>query len=50
MLGEQMFMIVTSSCEIDLLIIMYQPSLSLVTVFILMSILPDMSNAVPTFF
>ena len=50
MLGTYIFTIVTSSSWIDPLIIMWCPSLSLITVFILKSILCDMSIATPTFF
>ena len=49
MLGAYMFIIVMSSW-IYPLIIMYCPSLSLVTFFILKSILSDMSIATPAFF
>ena len=49
MLGAYIFTIVVSSW-IDPLIITECPSLSLVTVFILKSILSDMSFAIPAFF
>ena len=50
MLGAQIFTIVISSSWIDPLIIMQCPSLSLVIVFILKSILSDMIIATPAFF
>ena len=49
MLGTQMLTIVMSSSEIDPLIIMQCPSLSLV-IFILRSVLPDMSYSSFLFF
>ena len=49
MLGAYIFIIVVSSW-IDPLVIMQCPSLSLVTFFILKSILSDMSIAIPAFF
>ena len=50
MLGAHIFKIVISSSWIDPLIIMYHLSLSLVTFFILKSILSDMSIVTPAFF
>ena len=50
MLGEYIFTIVTSSSWIYPLIIMQCHSLSLVTVFILKSILSDVGIATPAFF
>ena len=50
MLGAQIFTILTPSSQIDPLIIIQCPSLSLVIVFILRSILSDMSIATPAFF
>ena len=50
MLGAYIFTIVVSSSWIDPLIIIWCPSLSLVTVFILKPILSDMSIATPAFF
>ena len=50
MLGAYIFIIVMSSSWIDPLIIMWCPSLSLFTAFILKSILSDMSIATPAFF
>ena len=49
-MGAYIFTIVISSSWIDLLIVMYCPSLSLVTVSILESILSDMNIATPVFF
>ena len=45
MLGAYIFIIVISSFGIDPLIIMYYPSMSLVTVFILKSMLSEISIA-----
>ena len=50
MLGAYILIIFVSSSWIDLLIIMECPSLSLVTFFILKSILSDMNIATPAFF
>ena len=50
MLGAYIFVIVISSSQIDPLIIMQCSSLSLITLFILKSILSDMSIATPAFF
>ena len=50
MLGAYIFIIVISSSWTDPLIIMYCPSLSLLTFFILKSILSDTSIATPAFF
>ena len=50
MLGAYIFIIVISSSGIDPLTIMLCPSLSLVTFFILKSILSDLSIAIPAFF
>ena len=50
MLGAYIFIIIMSSSWIDPLIIMPCPSLSLVTLFILKSILSDTSIATPAFF
>ena len=49
-LGAHIFIIVISSSWTDPLIIMQYPSLSLVTAFVLRSILSDMSIATPAFF
>ena len=48
--GAYIFIIVISSSWIDPLIIIWCPSLSLVTFFILKSILSDMNIATPAFF
>ena len=50
MLGAYIFIIVISSSWIDPLIIIWCPSLSLFTAFVLKSILSDMSIATPAFF
>ena len=50
MLGAQIFTIVMSSSWIDPLIIMQCPSLSLVILFILRSILSNMGISTPAFF
>ena len=50
MLGAYIFIIVTSSPWVDPLIIMQYPSLSLIIVLILKSLLSHMSIATPAFF
>ena len=50
MLGTYLFTVVTSFSWIDPLVIMWCPTLSLITVFVLKSILCDMSIATPTSF
>ena len=50
MLGAEVFTVVMSSSWVDSLIIMQCPSLSLVILFTLRSVLSDMKIAIPAFF
>ena len=50
MLSAYVFIIVIYSSWIESLILIYCPSLSFITVFVLKSILSDMSVAIPAFF